>query len=104
MEAVSAGPDGLNLILWTDRPRAAEAARICQRNVDAGREGGILAGIPYVAKDNIATTELPTTCGSRVLDHYVSAFEATAITRLRNAGAILIGKSNCDEFAMGSST
>ncbi len=104
MEAVSAGSDGLNLILWTDRPRAAEAARLCQRNVDAGREGGILAGIPYVAKDNIATTELPTTCGSRVLEHYVSAFEATAITRLRNAGAILIGKSNCDEFAMGSST
>jgi aspartyl-tRNA(Asn)/glutamyl-tRNA(Gln) amidotransferase subunit A len=104
MQAVSAGRDGLNLILWTDRPRAAEAARICQRNVDAGREGGVLAGIPYVAKDNIATTELPTTCGSRVLENYVSAFEATAITRLRNAGAILIGKSNCDEFAMGSST
>ncbi|HET6701669.1 MAG TPA: Asp-tRNA(Asn)/Glu-tRNA(Gln) amidotransferase subunit GatA [Gemmatimonadaceae bacterium] len=104
MEAVSAGRDGLNLILWTDRPRAAEAARICQRNVDAGREGGVLAGIPYVAKDNIATTDLPTTCGSRVLENYVSAFEATAITRLRNAGAILIGKSNCDEFAMGSST
>jgi aspartyl-tRNA(Asn)/glutamyl-tRNA(Gln) amidotransferase subunit A len=104
MKAVKAGPEGLNLILWTDRPRAAEAARMCQRDVDAGREGGVLAGMPYVAKDNIATTELPTTCGSRVLETYVSAFEATAITRLRNAGAILVGKSNCDEFAMGSST
>ncbi|MGQ0715113.1 MAG: Asp-tRNA(Asn)/Glu-tRNA(Gln) amidotransferase subunit GatA [Gemmatimonadaceae bacterium] len=103
MEDVGAGAGGLNLILWTDRPAAADAARACQRDIDAGREGGVLAGIPYVAKDNIATTELRTTCGSRLLENYVSPFEATVVTRLRKAGAILIAKTNCDEFAMGSS-
>jgi aspartyl-tRNA(Asn)/glutamyl-tRNA(Gln) amidotransferase subunit A len=94
--------DGLNILLYSDskfvdRQLAAADERRAAGVVDP------LAGVPVVVKDNIATTTLPTSCGSRILDGYVSPFEATAVTRLREAGAIVIAKSNMDEFAMGSS-
>jgi aspartyl-tRNA(Asn)/glutamyl-tRNA(Gln) amidotransferase subunit A len=65
---------------------------------------GVLYGMPVVVKDNICTLEYTTTCGSRILEGYRSPFEATAVTRLKAAGALIAGKTNCDEFAMGSST
>jgi aspartyl-tRNA(Asn)/glutamyl-tRNA(Gln) amidotransferase subunit A len=74
-----------------------------QRAVDAGAPGN-LAGVPVVIKDNIATRRLPTSCGSRILEGYVSPYAATAVERLEEAGAVIVAKSNMDEFAMGSST
>jgi aspartyl-tRNA(Asn)/glutamyl-tRNA(Gln) amidotransferase subunit A len=70
----------------------------------AAHPGGVLYGMPVAVKDNICTLEFTTTCGSRVLEGYHSPFEATAVTKLKAAGALIAGKSNCDEFAMGSST
>jgi aspartyl-tRNA(Asn)/glutamyl-tRNA(Gln) amidotransferase subunit A len=95
-DEVRAGKDGLNLLLWRNDESARRAARFDQTRS--------LAGVPVVVKDNIATTDLPTTCGSKILADYRSPFDATAVRRLRDAGAVIIAKSNMDEFAMGSST
>jgi aspartyl-tRNA(Asn)/glutamyl-tRNA(Gln) amidotransferase subunit A len=94
---VDTGPAGLNCILSSDREASLLAA-------DRAPTDGALAGVPVVLKDNIATTWLTTSCASRILEGYVSPYEATAARRLREAGAILVGKGNMDEFAMGSST
>jgi aspartyl-tRNA(Asn)/glutamyl-tRNA(Gln) amidotransferase subunit A len=98
-DAVGAGASGLHAFLSTDREGAFEAATHATDRPDSP-----LAGIPVAIKDNIATLRMPTTCGSRILESYVSPYEATAISRLRSAGAVVIGKTNMDEFAMGSST
>jgi aspartyl-tRNA(Asn)/glutamyl-tRNA(Gln) amidotransferase subunit A len=95
-DAVGAGPDGLNAFLATDR--------LAREPEDESPRGGVLAGLPVAVKDNIATLGLPTTCGSRLLEGYVSPFEATAVRRLREAGAVIVGKTNLDEFGMGSTT
>ncbi len=98
-DAADPGGGALNIFLGTDRARTRADADA----VGAGG-GGALAGVPVALKDNLATLHLPTTCGSRILEGYVSPFEATAVRRLREAGAVTVGKTNMDEFAMGSST
>jgi len=70
----------------------------------AARPTGVLYGMPVAVKDNICTLEFTTTCGSRILEGYRSPYEATAVAKLKAAGALIAGKTNCDEFAMGSST
>ncbi|MGH7630189.1 MAG: Asp-tRNA(Asn)/Glu-tRNA(Gln) amidotransferase subunit GatA, partial [Gemmatimonadales bacterium] len=90
----------LNAVLdWSQAALDAEAAR-----VEALDPASALYATPIALKDNIVTPEQPTTCGSRILQGYVSPFTATAVTRLRAAGAMVAAKANLDEFAMGSST
>ena len=95
--------DELNIFTALD---PGDARMHAERAVEqiSDTEPGILLGVPVAIKDNIATTTLPTTCGSRILDGYVSPYEATAVRKLREAGGLPFGKTNMDEFGMGSST
>ena len=81
----------------------AEAASADER-IAAGENPGPLAGVPVALKDNLCTRGIPTTCCSRILEGWKPPYEATVVTRMREAGAVVIGKTNLDEFAMGSST
>src|SRR5450755_3720352 len=93
-----------NAYLRFSPERAFTAAGRVDQKIARGEDPGRLAGVPVAVKDVIVTKGLRTTCGSKLLADYIPPYDATAIMRLEEAGGVIIGKTNCDEFAMGSST
>jgi aspartyl-tRNA(Asn)/glutamyl-tRNA(Gln) amidotransferase subunit A len=89
-------------VVVADEARS-RAAQIDQA-VAAGEDPGPLAGVPVALKDNMCTTGIPTTCSSKILQGWKPPYNATAVEKLYSAGAVVVGKTNLDEFAMGSST
>ncbi|MEZ6233957.1 MAG: Asp-tRNA(Asn)/Glu-tRNA(Gln) amidotransferase subunit GatA [Phycisphaerales bacterium] len=104
LNAISARDGDVHAFLQTFEEMALRQARAIDTRVAAGESVGALAGVPVALKDNICLAWGRTTCASRMLEGYESPFNATAAARLMAAGAVVVGKTNLDEFAMGSST
>jgi aspartyl-tRNA(Asn)/glutamyl-tRNA(Gln) amidotransferase subunit A len=102
-DRIKAHDDHYGCFLAIDRDRALRQAEQAQVKVDSGNAGP-LAGVPIAYKDNISTEGIETTCASKILKGYVPPFDATVVTRLATAGMVTLGKTNLDEFAMGTST
>lgn len=108
MEAVIAQIDSreeeLNCYVTIDKDAARKAAKEAQEAIEAGKLTGPLAGVPVAIKDNMCTEGMLTTCSSKILENFVPQFSSEAVIKLKEAGAVIIGKTNMDEFAMGSTT
>ncbi|MFI4885318.1 MAG: Asp-tRNA(Asn)/Glu-tRNA(Gln) amidotransferase subunit GatA [Steroidobacterales bacterium] len=102
LQRIEASQPTLNAFVSVTASQALAAAASADRDLADGR-GGALAGVPIAHKDLFCTAGVRTTCGSRMLDNFVSPYDATVVAKLKAAGAIALGKLNMDEFAMGSS-
>jgi aspartyl-tRNA(Asn)/glutamyl-tRNA(Gln) amidotransferase subunit A len=104
LKAIRERDGRIKAFLHVDESQALEQARAIDRKRRRGEPLGALAGVPVAIKDVLCIRGQPTTCSSKILQHFVPPYDAHVVTRLKQADAVLLGKTNCDEFAMGSST
>ena len=102
LDRITAVDGSVKAFLHVAAERALAAARAVDEQRAAGAPLGPLAGVPVAHKDVFTTADMPTTCGSRILAGWQPPYDATVTRRLRDAGMIILGKTNMDEFAMGS--
>jgi len=104
LEQIESSEGIYHCYVTVDREAALAKAAEVQKRIEAGNLTGPLAGVPVAVKDNLCTEGIPTTCSSKILENFVPTFSSEAVLNLEKAGAVLIGKTNMDEFAMGSTT
>lgn len=104
LKQIDAKEAELNCYVTVDREGALKRAQEVQKLIDEGTLTGALAGVPVAIKDNMCTKGLLTTCSSRILENFIPTYTSEAVLNLEKAGAVIIGKTNMDEFAMGSTT
>lgn len=104
LEQIEKAEPRIHAFVTVDRERALTRAKQVQEQIEEGRLTGVLAGVPVALKDNLCTKGLLTTCSSRILYNFVPTYTAEAVCSLEKEGAVILGKTNMDEFAMGSTT